>query len=332
MWRDRGVNETLEQALRAALSDLAANRSTEADARLLATDYRPRSGRLHRRWPVVGAAATLVSAGAATAALLSSAAPEAFAGWTAMPSAPAPSALRTATTLCNALNPAWRLTGTPVLTEARGKYVAEIFVNRSKGLDEVCVSDGIWGAPGTIVGGGPSALRLQAAPGADQLGMPTGSAGFDDGFPGAAAKYRGQLPLEWSYLTAAQRANSNGSAQEWAGLAGRDVRAVALAFDQGVTVDATVENGWYFAWWPGPALPNSVQVTTSSGTTISSPFPDTGRWNRTCPQKSGNQAQKLSSGSCGVFATGQRPSAIRKEQAWLTAHPRTGAVRGALQH
>ena len=108
--------------------------------------------------------------------------------------------------------------------------------------------------------------------------------------------------------------------QFFTGLAGRDVQSVRLLFDQGVTVDATVKNGWYFAWWPGEALPDSIQVTSNSGSTTSSHVPATVGWESTC------RTGYARTSSCGVFATGLRPSTIRKQKAWLKAHAhaRTG--------
>ncbi len=326
------MNDTVEQNLRAALSDLAASRSTDADARLQAIDYRPRSHR-HLHWPVAGATATLVAAAAATTAvLLSSAAPEAFAGWTAVPTKPTAAALKTATALCNALNPTGgRLTGKPVLTEARDRYTAAIYVTPATGSYQACISDGAWGDGGTGVMGGQGPLRVKAAPGPDQLGIPDQSALNGAGFPGTGAGYRGQLPAWWSALTGRKRAESRGTEQNLAGLAGHNVRSVTLVFDRGVTVNATVENGWYFAWWPGAALPDTIKVTNNAGTTSNSPMPGTAPWNTACPQSAGAQ-RPSSTSKCGVFATGERPSAIRRQQAWLEAHPHANTGREAPRH
>ena len=46
------------------------------------------------------------------------------------------------------------------------------------------------------------------------------------------------------------------------GLAGSDISAVTFTFANGLAVQATVQSGWYFAWWPGFDDPASVQVTT----------------------------------------------------------------------
>jgi hypothetical protein len=52
------------------------------------------------------------------------------------------------------------------------------------------------------------------------------------------------------------------------GRAGRDVSAVTFKFADGKTVRATVEHGWYFAWWPWASSPLTARVVTPSGTTV----------------------------------------------------------------
>jgi hypothetical protein len=49
------------------------------------------------------------------------------------------------------------------------------------------------------------------------------------------------------------------------GRAGTAISAVTFNFASGKTVKATVENGWYFAWWPWSSSPSSAQVVTTSG-------------------------------------------------------------------
>jgi len=58
------------------------------------------------------------------------------------------------------------------------------------------------------------------------------------------------------------------------GQAGSDVSAVKFSFANGKTVTASVQNGWYFAWWPWTSDPTSVTVTTRTGA-ITSPMKNT---------------------------------------------------------
>jgi hypothetical protein len=94
-------------------------------------------------------------------------------------------------------------------------------------------------------------LFFDAAPGPDQLGDPDGFGGGAVGFPGS-----GNSP-------------TSRGAEDVSGLAGSDVSAVTFDFADGSKVNATVQNGWYFAWWPGDRWPASVQVTTNSATLTS---------------------------------------------------------------
>jgi hypothetical protein len=135
------------------------------------------------------------------------------------------------------------LTGTPVLTEGRGSYTAAIYVHGQ--VDHICISNGRRSAVSLAMDRMP--LFFDAAPGPDQLSDPSG-------FGGGAGAFRG---------------STNSGARTVSGLAGSDVSAVTFDFADGKTVEATVENGWYFAWWPGDSWPTSVQVTTSSGTLTS---------------------------------------------------------------
>jgi hypothetical protein len=74
--------------------------------------------------------------------------------------------------------------------------------------------------------------------------------------------------------------------RQLAGRVGPDVTGVTLVLADGSTVEATVANGWFAAWWPGrwsgnhmvpptdqslsplgQSVPQSVEITTASGTT-----------------------------------------------------------------
>jgi hypothetical protein len=56
------------------------------------------------------------------------------------------------------------------------------------------------------------------------------------------------------------------------GVAGRDVKSVVLILKGGERIRATVQHGWYSAWWPGStehrvyAIPVTAEVLTTSGT------------------------------------------------------------------
>jgi hypothetical protein len=56
------------------------------------------------------------------------------------------------------------------------------------------------------------------------------------------------------------------------GQAGSEVSAVTFAFANGKTVVASIEHGWYFAWWPWATEPTSVTVTTTRDGKMTSPM------------------------------------------------------------
>jgi hypothetical protein len=198
---------------------------------------------------VQGAAAALVGCIAVTVALSSGTA--SAQGYRAASSkTPTRAALAAATSACN-----WEddrdkppvLTGSPVLVTVRGRYIAQIYSTRKKVY--VCVSDGTRAHTG--VGSDGATLTLYSSPSADQLGLPATGGGSAPGFPGTAR-------TKESIVT------------HIFGRAGGDVSAVAFVFADGTTTDATVENGWYYSWWPNQDEPQSVRVTSSSKMTSSS--------------------------------------------------------------
>lgn len=81
------------------------------------------------------------------------------------------------------------------------------------------------------------------------------------------------LTAQEPQLATADSTNDNAAAPVGSsyGRAGADVSAVTFTFADGSSVDATVENGWYFAWWPGGSRPTSVSVTANS-TTVTTPM------------------------------------------------------------
>jgi hypothetical protein len=255
------MTDALEQELRAALAERAAAMPPGTGERLRQLDFRAAAAKPRLRvpaWPALGGAvAALGAAIAVTIVLLSSGAAPALAGWTPVPTTPAPAALAAVTKACRWISgPLLRkaMTGKLVLTDQRGRFIAEIY---RAGIDVGdCISDGR--RDGTTGGGDSVLLGFYAAPGPDQLGMPDngggGTLGFGSSNPNAFTVVRHAY-----------------------GLAGRNVRAVSFRFAGGSVVQATVERGWYFAWWPNMNYPLSVRVRTTSGTITSPMMPSAGQ-------------------------------------------------------
>jgi hypothetical protein len=117
--------------------------------------------------------------------------------------------------------------GTPVLTDTRGPYTASIYADGS-----TCVE-----------GNG-----ITISSNRDGGGTPTPAAGAIE-------------------LNGAGESDSDGHALTMVdGATGAGVRAVTITRSDGSSVQATVKNGWYLAWWPGSERAVTAQVASASGT------------------------------------------------------------------
>jgi hypothetical protein len=240
--------EQLESELRSALRARADDLPAETSARVRARDYRPRTRDLR---PPVAAGVLVTAAAAAAAVLLVDLGPstsEAFAGWTAVPTHAPAAQVTSATGECRthlAQMPAGAMsaarmkalpdvsTMTPVLTDTRGPFTFVVFTG-SGNASAWCIS-------------GPNFTSTSM--------RSTG---------GATAPPAGQILPSFQEHTA--RAGDAYSFVE--GRAGAGVTAAALVLSDGSKVQATIQNGWLVAWWPGSAQLVSAQVTTATGTSI----------------------------------------------------------------
>ena len=232
--------------------------------------------RLHagrkRFWAAAGAAGgTAVAAVVAAVLLLSAGTPAADAGWAAVPSTANPAAVTAAIKKCYEVGAINHGLGRPVLTEARGRSTGAITL--VDGTVYMCLYDRAFSAVSTSSMG-----PLRAAPGPRQLSVPYGEYGG-----GSSAKLPKSLfeamrhrPLSRATRLELLRFRAGDGYGYWAlGQAGRDVSAVRFSFNGHQTVTATVEHGWYFAWWPWTSDPTSVTVTAGAGTSTS---PMTNTW------------------------------------------------------
>jgi hypothetical protein len=239
--------------------------------------------RRHRRvWALAGTAGSAVAAGVtAVVLLLSSGATPAYAGWSPTPTAAEQAAVLTARKTCSAnsiLRNGGRSLPAPVLTEARGRYVALVAVEHGQATS--CVTDG----PGES---SESALKTIRAPAAGRLSAPIMYGSSAPGFPGARPDHwtpwmkqelkwelelmrpliKGHPRLRARYVeTARQRVLRQGHVAVTFGRAGVGVSRVIFDVSGGHKVQATVEHGWYFAWWPWTEWATTAQVTNRSGT------------------------------------------------------------------
>jgi hypothetical protein len=289
------MNDTLEQSLRDLYREDASNyNNTAALERLRARTARPQRKR-RLVWPKVGLGGAALTGGiVAVILLLSSGAPLAYAGWTSVPTTATPTSIASTSDTC-----AHAFTGTgaaateraftqqPVLSESRGIYTAVIVVSDGKLYS--CLIGGNKHDPnnGLRLPNDPGISwhlsisnygAVQEAPGPEQISVPYElQSGFGEGGgtgnPGPSRHLVDLPPAQQSALLAKLRGGGRGP--NALGQAGSDISAVSFTFTNGETVGATVENGWYFAWWPWTSKPTSMIANTSSGT-ITSPVSGSG--------------------------------------------------------
>lgn len=220
---------SMENELRATLHRHAAAVPDDAIDRITALDYHPRTRRLIRRPVAVGLSgiAALAAAGGAALALLGSAAP-AFAGWSPTPTAPATGELAAATARCRTSMPD---SGLPLkLSDTRGPYTFEVFAtDRTR---DTCLT-----GRSVLHTDGISAAAPVTAP-ADQLMLEGDHATIDEGGAYSIAE----------------------------GRAGAGVTGATFTLDDGSRVQATVQNGWFVAWWPSAHTVRSATLTSTGGT------------------------------------------------------------------
>jgi hypothetical protein len=116
--------------------------------------------------------------------------------------------------------------GSPVLADSRGPYTASIYANST-----MCLSgNGI-----SMSSSSTSVAPVSVAAGQIQ----PGGGGTRDSAGNALTLVDGRT--------------------------GAGVTAVTIKRSDGSSVQATVANGWYLAWWPGTVAATSAAVTTASG-------------------------------------------------------------------
>jgi hypothetical protein len=120
--------------------------------------------------------------------------------------------------------------GSPVLTDSRGPYTASIYADST--TSDVCLS----GSGVSMSSSSTSAAPASVAAGQIQLA----GGGTRDAAGDALTLVDGRT--------------------------GAGVTAVTIERSDGSSVQATVANGWYLAWWPGTVAATNAEVTTASGT------------------------------------------------------------------
>lgn len=224
------MNDQIESDLRAALGARATDVPVAAVGRLTGIDYRPRTRGL--RPPVaIGALASAAAGAGALAVVISlgAEASNAFAGWTAKPTAASPGQIDAARASCRASRSP--IAGLPLkLSDTRGPFTFAIYADDNSSA--TCMK-------------GPSFTSVSGSMSSYPVDVPAG-----------------HILLSSSHAT--DRAAQAYSLAE--GRTGADVTGVTLTLDDGTNVQATVGNGWFVAWWPGSHDVNSAELATPTGT------------------------------------------------------------------
>ena len=196
------------------------------------------------RTALIGLGALVAAAATLAAVLAGSGSPSAFAAWTATTTTPPASQLAASASGCqHQYGLTLGLLGHPaaatlpgslpplVLTDSRGPF--EMLVFSGPTGEGVC----LWDSSKVLALTGSNGETLPAASD-DAIGVP--GVGFD--------RVGGS-----SVLTYAD------------GHAGAHVTGVTLDLANGVSVEATVQNGVYAAWWPSQSDVTAAEVTSSDG-------------------------------------------------------------------
>jgi hypothetical protein len=276
------MTHQLENDVRAALAARAAEVPHGAGERVRAHHYRPRTRSVR---PPVAAGAVTAAAAAVAAVLFVDLGPsttQAFAGWTAKPTAATGAQTDGAVASCRqrlaaipnsaAAGNVAQQTGrpmdlppvsslTPVLSDTRGPFTFLVFARRN--ANATCIS-------------GPGFTSVSEA---NSAGAP-------------ATVPAGGVAVTWAAHTA--RAGQAYSFLE--GHTGADVSAVTLTLSNGQEVQASAQNGWFVAWWPGDAGASSATVTTAHATTTE-PLPAAATAG--CPPAPGGGAVNCTASSSG---------------------------------
>jgi len=211
-------------------------------------------------WPALSAAGlALIAAAVIAAVLLTGRTPTAYAGWSRVPHAATPGAVAAAVKRCYR-DGAPQL-GQPVLAESRSSSTAAVYV--VEGSVYTCLYFPRYDAVSSEPMG-----PLRRAPRADRLSVPYVAGGGSSSagpLPGQLSSIRkghvtSAMLLEHARLTAGDYYGY------WAlGQVGSGISAVTFRFANRPSVVATVQHGWYFAWWPWYQDPSSVIAQTSTG-------------------------------------------------------------------
>jgi len=185
------------------------------------------------RWATLGAAPVAVAV--LVVGTTGSGPTSAFAGWSATPTTPTSGQLQAAEAACQQQNPSVASLA-PTVADVRGPYSMLVYTDRST------ITDCTIGAQGTLMNGvTPAAQTTSVAP--------------------------NSIEVVSQLSPASPAGQGEQKASELEGQAGAGVTAVTIVLDDGSSIQTTVANGWFAAWWPGSQPAQAAEITTASSTT-----------------------------------------------------------------
>ena len=256
------MDTQVEHELRLALAARAAELPSEASRRLLAADYRPRSG-LER--PALAVGGVTAVAGAVVAVWLvglGTDTPRAFAGWSATPSAHAGNRVRQVREACSSRLP----------TSARIEHAQKTVSGPKKAWPIPRIAAGGWHLVLVDTRGPYTMILFTAAHGAAELscfsGRQLASLGGSFATHPPPSVPAGHVSIVSSGSTTTPPAEGSHHFSQVVGRTGPGVTGVTLTLRSGTRVTATLANGWFLAWWPGTQRGTATDVTTAKGTAV----------------------------------------------------------------
>ncbi len=258
--------QQLERDLAHVLRDRAEDVTASAVTRVRAADYHPR---VHRVTPrlTAGAIAGVVASSATVAAVVSVVgAPTAFAGWKASPGTGTANSISTAQATCSSRlgqqQPGSTSTNavswSPVVTDVRGPYTLVAYDGSTGEAEATCLVSAtftsVWQGKRSATGEETSSL--------------VGVASREGGSGDVSMLVGGALGSGLAPVTELHAdASGQGRYTLVQGQVPKTVATVTLGRSGGGVVQATTNDGWFVAWWPGTANATSAQLTSATGTT-----------------------------------------------------------------
>ncbi len=303
------MSQDIETELRAAFSQRVAEVKADAVARVRSHDYAAFRSRRRVRVAAGASGAGALATGLAVAiALFFSGAPAAFANWSSTLTSASTSQVAAAESTCftalgNGIAQADSNQGSPtfiddmstwqsVIEDVQGPYVLVGYIASYDGLS----NSGTCLTPTTTSwSGGPEVFITNVSGGE--------SAGFGGPFQTGGTvntSVQGSIGAGISAPNPDTIADPSIDAARpgvtfVVGDAGSAVSSLTLGLNDGTKIDATVQNGYYAAWWPSDAGLTSAQATSPAGvSTLTLP---------TVPQPSGSGSTSGNSNSA-VRTTG----------------------------